>query len=59
MSEHIPEIIEYVSRILRNGFAYEASGSVYFNTQAFKYAQACRVPCHAAPLVAVCRRHEA
>lgn len=36
VSEHMPEIIQYVTRILANGFAYEAGGSVYFNTQAFK-----------------------
>lgn len=32
---HIPEQIEMVEAILKNGFAYEANGSVYFDTLAF------------------------
>eukprot|EP00887_Chlorella_sp_A99_P008002 scaffold12.g8002.t1 len=36
VSEYIPEIVEYVSTILANGLAYEAGGSVYFDTQAFR-----------------------
>jgi cysteinyl-tRNA synthetase len=32
VSEHIPEIIAYVQRILNNGYAYTVpSGSVYFD----------------------------
>ena len=30
-SEMIPEIVEIISRIIENGFAYEASGDVYFD----------------------------
>lgn len=32
---HVPEQIEMVEDILRNGFAYEANGSVYFDTLKF------------------------
>jgi hypothetical protein len=35
-SEYIPEIVAYVQQIVANGMAYEACGSVYFDTQAFK-----------------------
>ena len=33
VSEYVPEIVEYIKRIVANGFAYVAqSGSVYFDT---------------------------
>ncbi|CAO3675721.1 unnamed protein product [Umbelopsis ramanniana] len=32
VSEYVPEIVEYVQKIIENGYAYEASGSVYFDT---------------------------
>lgn len=35
VSEYMPEVIEYIERIIRNGFAYESDGSVYFDTAAF------------------------
>jgi cysteinyl-tRNA synthetase len=35
VSEYIPEIVEYIEKIVTNGLAYESSGSVYFDTQAF------------------------
>lgn len=35
VSEYIPEIVEFIERVIANGMAYEASGSVYFDTQAF------------------------
>lgn len=34
---HIPEQIQYVEQIIKNGFAYAANGSVYFDIE--KYAQ--------------------
>ena len=37
VSEHMPEIVAYVEAIQANGFAYQASGSVYFDTQAFRH----------------------
>ena len=35
VSEYVPEIIEYVEKIITNGYAYESNGSVYFDTKAF------------------------
>lgn len=36
-SEYIPEIVQYVEQIVVNGLGYEANGSVYFDTQAFRW----------------------
>ncbi|KAG2442848.1 hypothetical protein HXX76_002927 [Chlamydomonas incerta] len=36
VSEYIPEILEYVTRIIGNGMAYASNGSVYFDTQNFR-----------------------
>lgn len=38
VSDYMGAIIAYVQRILANGFAYQASGSVYFDTRAFECA---------------------
>lgn len=38
VSEFIPEIITYTQKIIDNGFAYEANGSVYFNVDKFHEA---------------------
>ncbi|CAG8433398.1 8116_t:CDS:10 [Ambispora gerdemannii] len=35
VSEYVPEIVEYVQKIVDNGYAYEVEGSVYFDTVAF------------------------
>ena len=35
VSEFIPEIIDYIEIIIKNGFAYESNGSVYFDTNRF------------------------
>lgn len=38
VSEYIPEIVAYISKLIDKGFAYESNGSVYFDIQAFEKA---------------------
>nr|CAG4639005.1 EOG090X02DZ [Daphnia magna] len=35
VSEYVPEIVDYIVRIIDRGLAYEANGSVYFNVAKF------------------------
>lgn len=35
VSEFVPEIVEYIKKIIDNGYAYESNGSVYFNVSQF------------------------
>ena len=35
VSEHIPEIIDFVQTLIDKGYAYEANGDVYFSTRKF------------------------
>ena len=35
-TEHIPEIIEFVEDLIKNGYAYESEGDVYFRAKKFK-----------------------
>lgn len=39
VTEYVPEIVEMCEKIIANGFAYEAEGSVYFNVAAFDQAE--------------------
>ncbi|WP_276272183.1 cysteine--tRNA ligase [Haloarcula litorea] len=36
VSEHVPEIIDLVERLVESGHAYEANGSVYFDVTSFE-----------------------
>uniref|UniRef100_A0A5S6QYX7 Cysteine--tRNA ligase, cytoplasmic n=1 Tax=Trichuris muris TaxID=70415 RepID=A0A5S6QYX7_TRIMR len=35
VSEYVPEIVAFIEKIIEKGFAYEANGSVYFDTVTF------------------------
>lgn len=35
MSEYVPEIVAYIETIIKNGYAYESNGSVYFDVATF------------------------
>ena len=39
VSEFIPEIIEFIQKIIDNGFGYESNGSVYFDVPTFSNAE--------------------
>ncbi|CAB1338905.1 unnamed protein product [Coregonus sp. 'balchen'] len=39
VSEYCPEIVDFVKKILDNGFGYESNGSVYFDTAKFDTSQ--------------------
>ncbi|MFC7223050.1 cysteine--tRNA ligase [Halalkalicoccus sp. GCM10025322] len=36
VSEHVPEIIDLIERLIDRGYAYESEGSVYFDVTAFE-----------------------
>ena len=35
VSEYVPQIVDYVAKIIANDYAYEANGSVYFDVGKF------------------------
>ncbi|XP_033121269.1 cysteine--tRNA ligase, cytoplasmic-like [Anneissia japonica] len=35
VSEYVPEVVEYIEKIIANGYAYPSNGSVYFATSTF------------------------
>lgn len=35
VTEYVPEIVQFVERIIENGYAYESKGSVYFSVADF------------------------
>ena len=35
VSEYVPEILKYIEKIIENGYAYVANGSVYFEVEKF------------------------
>ena len=47
VTEFVPEIVQFIEKIVSNGYAYEAKGSVYFDIKAyegkFKYGKLKRI----------------
>lgn len=39
VSEYVPEIVEFIEGIIKNGYAYESNESVYFDTAAFSQSK--------------------
>ncbi|KAG7283721.1 hypothetical protein CRUP_034345, partial [Coryphaenoides rupestris] len=39
VSEYVPEIVDFVNKIVSNGYGYESNGSVYFDTGKFDASQ--------------------
>lgn len=35
VSEFVPEIVKFIEKIIANGYAYEANGSIYFNVNKY------------------------
>ncbi|KAF8592622.1 cysteinyl-tRNA synthetase [Ramaria rubella] len=35
VTEYVPEVVEFIAKLVQRGYAYEIDGSVYFDTRAF------------------------
>ena len=44
VTECVPEIVDFVQRIIDNGFGYEAGGSVYFDVATFRASKSHHYP---------------
>ncbi|XP_053385262.1 cysteine--tRNA ligase, cytoplasmic-like [Mercenaria mercenaria] len=38
VSDYVPEVIDFVQRVIDNGYGYESNGSIYFDTSVFSNA---------------------
>eukprot|EP01117_Protostelium_nocturnum_P008836 TRINITY_DN3166_c0_g1_i1.p1 TRINITY_DN3166_c0_g1~~TRINITY_DN3166_c0_g1_i1.p1 ORF type:complete len:615 (+),score=267.66 TRINITY_DN3166_c0_g1_i1:63-1907(+) len=38
VSEFVPEIVQFIEKIIKNGYGYESNGSVYFDVEKFQSA---------------------
>lgn len=48
VSEYLPEIIQFIRKIIDNGYAYVSNGSVYFDNEKYRknyrYGKLRRIP---------------
>lgn len=38
VSDYVPEVVDFVQKVIDNGYGYESNGSIYFDTTAFSNA---------------------